>query len=196
MGAYPVAFDLPRPRRFQRAHVVVRLLILTLAALVGGGLFSVLYLVFPLAAAVIVSQKGGRSYVAEDGPRVTTALRWVVAVIAYLAILTDRLPMGGEEPVRLHVRSSGSPTPASALLRLLYAVPSALVLVLLGVAAAGVWVVAAVSILAGESYPPRLWRFQRGVVRWQARLLAYLASLVEPYPPFRLDTGDEPPAVS
>jgi hypothetical protein len=30
------------------------------------------------------------------------------------------------------------------------------------------------------------------IVRWEARLLGYLASLVEPHPPFSFDTG--PPA--
>jgi hypothetical protein len=42
------------------------------------------------------------------------------------------------------------------------------------------WVVAliaAISILLTERYPEPLWNFQAGVVRWEARLLAYLASL-------------------
>jgi Domain of unknown function (DUF4389) len=54
------------------------------------------------------------------------------------------------------------------------------------------WVVAliaAISILLSERYPEPLWNFHAGVVRWEARLLAHLASLVEPYPPFAFDTG-------
>lgn len=196
MDAYPVVFDVQRPDRFERAQVVLRLIVLALASIVGGGLFWIVYLVFPLAAAVVSSQKGGERYLAEDGPRATKALRWVVAVIAYLTILTDRFPAGGEEPVRLEVRLSGTPTPGSAVLRILYAVPSALVLAVLGAFAGVAWLVAAGWVLAKETYPEPLWRFLRGVVRWQARLLAYLASLVEPYPPFRLDTGDEPATVA
>jgi hypothetical protein len=33
-----------------------------------------------------------------------------------------------------------------------------------------------------------MWRFLFGVVQWEARLLAYLASLVDEYPPFALET--------
>ena len=51
-----------------------------------------------------------------------------------------------------------------------------------------VWLIAAVSILLTERYPARLWNFQYAIIGWQAHLLAYLASLVEPYPPFTLDT--------
>lgn len=194
MASYPVSFDVARLQRFQRAHVVLRVVLLGLAAAVGGGLFLLVYVVFPLVAAIVVAQKGGERYIHEDGPRAESALRWVVAVSAYLAMLTDRLPAGGEEPVCYEVRSSGSPTVGSALLRILSAVPSALVLAVLGAAATLVWVAAAISVLVLGGYPAPLWRFLRGVVRWQARLLAYLASLVEPYPPFRLDTGDEPQA--
>ena len=39
------------------------------------------------------------------------------------------------------------------------------------------------------TYPDSLWRFLLGLVRWQACLLAYLASLVDRYPPFTLETG-------
>jgi hypothetical protein len=52
-----------------------------------------------------------------------------------------------------------------------------------------VWLVGAVMILLTEHYPDALHDFQCGVVRWQARLFAYVASLVEAYPPFSFDTG-------
>ena len=70
-----------------------------------------------------------------------------------------------------------------------HAIPSALVLALIGIASWVVWIIAAISVLINETYPEGLWRFQRGVVRWEARLLGYIASLVEPYPPFSFDTG-------
>ena len=60
---------------------------------------------------------------------------------------------------------------------------------LIGVVGWIVWLIAAISILLSERYPEGLWNFQRGLVRWQARLLGYLASLLDPYPPFSLDTG-------
>ena len=59
---------------------------------------------------------------------------------------------------------------------------------LLGLVSSVVWVIATISVLVSERYPESLWNFQSGIVRWEARLLAYLASIVEPYPPFSLDT--------
>ena len=174
-----------------RAHVFLRVLILALVSWIagsGGGL-GLVYLGFPAAAAILVSQKGGERYLAEDGERVTGWVAFVVGVLAYIALLTDELPGGGRRPVRLEIVRSGSPTVGTALLRIVKAIPSALVLVLIGVVGWIVWLIAAISILLNERYPERLWNFQRGVVRWEARLLGYLASLVEPYPPFSFDTG-------
>jgi hypothetical protein len=56
-----------------------------------------------------------------------------------------------------------------------------------------VWLIAAVSILFTEKYFDSLFRFQLGVMRVQARLFAYHASLVEEYPRFAL-AGEPPPA--
>jgi hypothetical protein len=105
-----------------------------------------------------------------------------------VALLTDRLPGGGEKTVRFELERSGSPTVGSALLRILYAIPSLIVLAILGLVGAIVWVIAVVFILVNERYPEGFWRFLRALVRWEA-LLAYLASLVDRYPPFRLETG-------
>ena len=51
-------------------------------------------------------------------------------------------------------------------------------------------------VLVNETYPESFWRFLRGLVCWEARLLAYLASLVEPYPPFSLEKGPVAPEMS
>lgn len=185
------AFDVTYPQRFDRVQVVLRVVIIWLVALVGIPVGWILYLGFPVLAAVLVSQKDGARYLDEDGPRVSRWLGWVVAVLAYVWQLTDRLPAAAEEPVRFEVEPSGTPTPGSALLRIVTAIPSAFVLALLMFVSAIVWVIAAVWILIAETYPESLYGFQRGVVRWTARLLAYLASLVESYPPFSLDTGSQ-----
>jgi hypothetical protein len=140
-------------------------------------------------AAILIAQKTGERYVAEDGERVTGWIAFVVGLLAYLALLTDELPGSGRRPVRLEIVRSGSPTVGSALLRIVTAIPSALVLVLLGGVGWFVWLIAAISILLNERYPESVWNFQRGVVRWQARLLGYLASVVAPYPPYSFDTG-------
>jgi Domain of unknown function (DUF4389) len=185
----PAIFDVRYPQRFTRVQVVLRIAILILAAMIGIPFGWILYLGFPVLAAVLISQKDGARYLGEDGPRVVRWLHWVVAVIAYMSLLTDRLPVSGEETVRFEVEHSGTPTPGSALLRIVKGIPSLLVLLLLMFVSAIVWLVAAVWILVKETYPETLFNYQRGVVRWETRLLAYLASLVEPYPPFHFDTG-------
>ena len=189
--AYPVTFDVERPAKMARVHVVLRLVIVIVASSVTGnfGGLGLVYLFFPVVAAVLISQKDGARYLAEDGERVTRWIAFVVGVLAYIAMLTDELPGGGRTPVRVEIQRSGTPTAGSALLRILYAIPSALVLALIGIASWVVWIIAAISVLINETYPEGLWRFQRGVVRWEARLLGYIASLAEPYPPFSFDTG-------
>ena len=197
---YPVTFDVARPEKFERPQVFLRILVAVILSILGGALgwiFGLVYLVLPVVAAIFISQKGGEKYLAEDGPRVTGWLRWIVAFYAYLGILTDRFPSEKpEEIVRFEVQTGGTPTVGSALLRLIYSIPSAFVLSILSIASAVIWIIAAVMVLVQENYADGLYNFQRGILRWEARLLGYHASLVEQYPPFALDTDGEPaPAV-
>ena len=190
--AYPVTFDVARPERLERPHVFLRILVAIIVYSVASGILGLVYLAVPVVAAIFVSQKGSEKYLAEDGPRVTGWLRWIVAFYAYLGILTDRFPTEKpEEIVRFEVQAGGTPTVGSALLRLIYSIPSALVLSILAIVSAVIWIIAAVMVLVQENYPDGLYNFQRGILRWEARLLGYHASLVEQYPPFALDTEPE-----
>ncbi len=195
--AYPVTFDVSRPAKFERPQLFLRILVAIILWVLASIAGWVLYLGFPVLAAIFISQKGPEKYLEEDGPRMTEWLRWVVAIFAYLLILTDRFPTEKpEEIIRFEVSTSGSPTVGSALLRLIYSIPSLLVLGLLGIVSGVILLIAAVMVLIQENYPDGLYDFQRGVLRWEARLLGYHASLVDQYPPFALDTGPEPaPAV-
>jgi len=194
MSSYPVTFRLERPARMSRAHVFLRIVVLVLSSwIVGtGGWLGLAYLGLPAAAAILISQKGRQRYLAESGDRVAGWVAFFVGVLAYVALLTDELPGGGRQPIRLEIVRSGDPSVETALLRILKATPSALALALLGLAGSAVWLVAAISILLDETFPAPLWSFQYGVIAWQARLMAYLASLVAPYPPFSLETQATP----
>jgi hypothetical protein len=191
--AFPVTFDVDRPPVFQRAHVFLRVALLVVIGWIGHP-FGLLWLGLPVVAAILVSQKGGQRYLDESGPMITRALNWILDLVAYLALLTDQLPGQGEHPVRFQIERSGSPTVGSALLRILYAIPNLIVLAILTFVGAIVWLIAVVLVLVNESYPGSLWRFLVGLVRWEANLLAYLASLVDRYPPFTLETGSVSPA--
>lgn len=193
---YPVTFDIARPEKFQRAHVAIRILVVLVLSFLAGAIwwiFGLLYLILPILSAILVSQKGPERFLQEEGTRITGWLRWVVAILAYLALLSDRFPTEKPEAVvRFEVQPGGRPTVGSALLRLIYSIPSAFVLGLLGIASVVIWVIAAIMVLVQEEYPPGLYNFQRGVLRWEARLLGYHASLVDQYPPFALDTEPTP----
>ena len=119
---YPVTFDAEQPERYNRPQAALRLVILILLSLVGsvlGWLFGVVYLVVPVAAAILVQQAGASGYLARETDRVSGWLRWLVAVYAWLLFLTDRFPVPSAEPgVSFGITPGGSPTTGSALLRL------------------------------------------------------------------------------
>ena len=192
---FPASFDIDRPDKFERPQLALRIVVLIVLSLLGGAfgwILGLVYLAFPALAAIFISQKGPERFLEEDGPRMMGWLRWVLALYSYIAILTDRFPTEKpEDIIRFEVQTGGSPTVGSALLRLIYSIPSAFVLALLGIVASIIWLIAAVMILVQENYADGLYDFQRGVLRWEARLLAYHSSLVEQYPPFALDTGPE-----
>ena len=185
---YPVTFEVERPPAFRRAHVLVRVALLIVIGWVVHPI-GLLWLGIPVVTAILLSQRGGQRYLDEEGPRVTRVLHWILGLVAYIALVTDELPGGDRYPVRFEVERSGSPTVSSVLLRIVYAIPNLIVFAIFAFVGAIVWVVAVVFVLLNERYPDSLWRFLRGLVRWEACLLAYLASLVEPYPPFTLETS-------
>ena len=179
----PIAFEVQRPPTFDRAHVLLRLALLAVIGWVVQPV-GLLWLGLPVVAAFLVAQKGGQRYLDEDGPTVARVLNWILDLVAYLALLTDRLPGEAGHSVRFQVERNGSPTTRSALLRILYAIPSLIVLSILTWVATFVWLIALLLVLLSGRYPAGMWSFLTGVVRWDARLLAYLASLVDDYPPF------------
>ena len=62
--------------------------------------------------------------------------------------------------------------------------------------AAGGLAATASGLLFGAAMPAWILAYQRGMLRWEARLAAYHACLVEEYPPFSFDTGAAtPPAM-
>jgi hypothetical protein len=185
--SYPVRLEIERPPVFQRAHVFLRIALLIVIGWIGHP-FGLLWLGVPVVVAILVAQKGGQRYLDEDGSMLTRVLSWIVALLAYLALVTDALPSRGEQAVRFEVERTGSPTVGSALLRILYAIPSLIVLALLCFLSAIVWLLAVVLVLLRERYPESVWRFLCGIVRWEANVLAYLASLTDHYPPFTLET--------
>lgn len=118
-------------------------------------------------------------------------LRFGMRVGAYLLLLTDRYPSTvDEQSVHLEIDYPDVEQDLNRFLPLvkwLLAIPHYLVLIVLGVVAIVVWVIAWFAILFTGRYPRALFDFVVGVARWGLRVEAYAFVLVtDQYPPFSL----------
>ncbi len=201
MAAYPAVYDIEQPEKYDRVQIAIRILIAIILSVLAGAIgwaYGLIYLAVPVVAAILISQKGAPGYLQESGTTMTKWLGYLVAFQSYMSLLTDRLPTEDVSQImRFEVRPEGNPTPGSAILRIITAIPSAFVLALISILAAILTIIAAIMILVQETYPASIFNFLRGTMRWHVRLLAYIASLTGEYPPFALDTGPEgPPAAA
>jgi hypothetical protein len=188
--SHPVQLEITSPVQFDRIQLLLRLALAVALAWLGvtaSWLSWLLFLCLPVIAAIAVSTRGSERYLAEAGPRLTRAIAWLLAFSAYMLLLVDRFPLGQPDRVHLELPLTGRPTTGSALLRLITSIPSCVVLALLGVLSWLLFVVGAVTIVIDGHVPASVLGFQRGILRWQARLLAYHASLVDEYPPFSFE---------
>lgn len=192
MTTLDLTIDLEAPPRISRVSLLLRLLI---AIALGGVLKavgwpgSILYFALPALAAVLISQHTAAGYFTKDAPTLVRVLGWIVGFHAYMGLVTDRFPFGAaDEPVRLEGEPRGTPTLGSAVARILFTAPLAIVLWLLSIVSAIIWLLAAISVLFVEHYPASWWRFQVGVLRFGARTLVYHASLADRWPPITVDT--------
>ncbi|HEU4731698.1 MAG TPA: DUF4389 domain-containing protein [Kofleriaceae bacterium] len=188
--SHPVHLDVTSPARFDRIQLLLRFAIAIALGWIGatsGWVTCVLFLGLPIYAAAYVSARGRQAYVTEHGPQLWRVLRWLLAFSAYMLLLVDRFPVSETGDVHTDLTYTGQPTTGSALLRLILSIPSGFVLALLGCVSFFLFLVGAVTILAQETVPSGVLAFQRGILRWQARLMAYHASLVDEYPPFSFD---------
>jgi len=175
----------PSPQR-ARIHVFIRLGLLVALAFAGcSSVYWLLYLALPSVAALLIAQKGGPRYLAEDAPGAARVLQGLARAYAYLWLLTDGAPTtvpGG--PIELAVVPRGRPTPASALLRLFYSLPALALLVIFSFIASVLWVAGSVVIVVTGTIPAAIGEFLASVLRYQFRLVAYHLSLVDDYPAF------------
>lgn len=116
--------------------------------------------------------------------------RFTTRVTSYAALMSDQYPSSDEEQyVHLEVdypdtRDLNRWLP---LVKWLLAIPHLIVLILLGIAAIIVVIVAWFIVLFTGQYPRGIFDFVEGVLRWALRVNAYAFLLTtDRYPPFSL----------
>jgi hypothetical protein len=117
-------------------------------------------------------------------------LRWRVRAIAYSALLRDEYPPFGDGPYPAAITIAPPVAPRNRLtvgLRLVLVLPHLLVIWLLGFAWALTSIWAWFSILVTGRYPTAIYGFGVGMLRWSARVEAYMLLLGDEYPPFALE---------
>jgi hypothetical protein len=182
MPLHPVQLQIARPQQLARVHIVIRLALLVALGFVGcSSLYWVMYLVLPAIAALLIVRGGGDAYLRDRAPRAIPVLKWLAGGYAYLWLLTDEPPPGGDA-VQLDVEVCGTPTPRSALIRLVTSLPALLLLFVLSLIAGVLWVLAALYVLVRQRPWNSIADFQTMTLRYQFRLIAYHLSLVDRYP--------------
>lgn len=192
MRTSPVHVEVVSPAHHERIQVVLRILLAIALGWIGittGWLVGLLFVALPLVAAISAST-GPRRFREDTAPAVVRVLSWLLQLSAFMLLLTDRFPSGTDPNARIELPIHAQPTPGSALTRLLTSLPSGLVLMVLWFVSSVLWLVSAITVLVATTVPPSILGYQRGVLRWQARLVAYHASLVDDYPPFAVETGN------
>ena len=79
------------------------------------------------------------------------------------------------------------------LIKFLALIPHFFVLIFLGIAQFFVALVAQVAVAVSGEYPPGMFDFVAGVLRWGTRVAAFILSLDDRYPPFTLRPVDDYP---
>ncbi|HUJ59022.1 MAG TPA: DUF4389 domain-containing protein [Kofleriaceae bacterium] len=191
MADYPVQVDVVSPPRFDRVQLLLRILLAIVLGWLGvtaGWLVAVLYATLPIVAAIAISSEGSDAFTRKVAPALWRVIAWLLEFSGYMSMLVDRFPTYEDHAVKPSIRFGGHPTAGSALSRLITSLPSGLVLAVLWFVSSILWVIAAVFVLVGAPMPPAILAYQRGMLRWQARLVAYHASLIDEYPPWSFDT--------
>ena len=117
--------------------------------------------------------------------------RFTNRVAAYLALMDDRYPSTtDQQSVHLDYDYPDAARDLNRwlpLVKIFMAIPHFIAVGLLDLAAIVVLIVAWFAILSTGRYPPRLFDFVQGVIRWNNRVIGYAVTLVtDQYPPFSL----------
>ncbi len=155
-------------------------------------LSTVGFVVVPLLLMILVRQKYPRWWFDWN----LELTRFVTRVAAYMALLREEYPSTDEaQAVHLEIDYPDASRDLNRWLPLIkwfLAIPHYVVLILLGLVAAVLLVIAWFAILFTGRYPRGIFGFLVGYFRWVLRVHAYMFMLAtDRYPPFVLDPWHE-----
>jgi hypothetical protein len=193
---YPVTFDAVYPERLSRLSTFFRLLlfipIAIFWAVVGAAVFSGTAGAVAVASWLAILVRGRIPRWLFDFQ--VALYRWSNRALGYLFLLTDRYPpFEGDWVISYDVRYPERLARWKLLFwKMITAIPHFIILVFLGLAAMIVTVIAWFFILIAGRYPRGMYGYVAGVMRWNARVQAYVLSLTDEYPPFNLSAEAGP----
>ena len=131
------------------------------------------------------------------------SFQWNTRIWGWIAGITDVYPpfeTDPEYPVEIPVAKPENPSQGWAVAgifvapKFLVAIPHFVVLVFLGIGAVlAMWFGFIVAAVTGR-LPAGIQDYLVGVLQWQLRVFAWIAGLVDEYPPFSLDAAPSPAA--
>lgn len=193
--AYPVTYEVEYQPRLSRWKTLLRLPLLIPAAIF---LYAIQYLLFyalvPIGWTTVFWRK---KYPRWLFAATTGSLAYTARFQAYALLQTDKYPSFDVDSSPVTLTFTEPPQGQLSRWRVLFwkvilLVPHFCILGILQMALSVVTVIAWLGILFTGSYPRGLFGFATGVMRWHYRVVAYLASLNDRYPPYALSENAAP----
>lgn len=188
---YPVRLEVDWAERQSRWKALFRVILIVPAYLLVALLAYPLYFAIFLSWVIVLIRGRHPTWMFTF---VVAQLRIVTRIYAYFFLLTDRyVVFEGEHPLSLDIDYPERTSRRQLVLwKLIASFPHFLVLQLLYAAALAISFVGWISIVFGGTYPKGLHGFATGVLRWQMRVVAYVLSLTDVFPPYSIDAAAGP----
>jgi Domain of unknown function (DUF4389) len=186
--SYPLRFDVEYPEELNRWLVLVKWILVIPHLLILWALGAVTSIIVIIAFFAILFTKKFPQGLFEF---VANYFRWSLNVAMYYSLMRDEYPPftwepGQYPPVTLEVEYPQELNRWLPLIKWLLIIPHFLVLLVLGIAASVVWIIAFFVILFTKRYPRGLFDFVAGFFRWAYRVNVYYYLMRDEYPPFSL----------
>ncbi len=190
-GPQPVSLQVAAPQGARDKASVALRLIFAIPPIIVLYIYSLIAMVFAIISWFQIILGGTMSKSAEAF--IAKTVRYGAAVLAYLLLLTDRMPAldASDHPdVRVRIAPAAEQRDRLSVgLRLIYIIPHAIIVGVLMDVAYVIAFIAWLMILFAGGYPQGVWDFSVGTLRWYTRYAAYAFLLTDIYPPFSLEEG-------